>query len=388
MTEPADSDRRDEMGGAPPRPSFPTAMEPFYTTRHVNEPVTLYSGRLTLGTLGKELTGFGAIEYVWTPDSEIRFRLDLEGDPVRALVAMLQPREAQTITTQTGGYAGCFATRISKMISGIVNEPMVIGGAKEATKVYFHLLNCESGRGLPVSVGSGVMAARLVFVAGGWRIIIDPVSEIARLHEELQSVGGYAITHVGCLERIDASVFKIDEAQKAIDCVHYFLSFAHGIWVAPVLVIATDAEGRRVQETWKNAFSSSYQRHTCWCAGHSLDSLAELFPKFFSRWHDPLWNDTLRRAIWWYVASNEKAGGLDGAIILVQVALELLAWVVLVEDGHLISRSGFEKLSAADRLRLLVSRTAVSLALPPELQTLSQFAKTQRALALRPVCLY
>lgn len=98
-----------------------------------------------------------------------------------------------------------------------------------------------------------------------------------------------------------------------------------------------------------------------------------LFPGFMKRWHQPLWNDALRRSIWWYISGNLQAGGIDGGIILAQVALELLAWVMLVEDGHVVSRRGFEDLPAADKLRLLLDRMHVPLTVPGSLPSLAAF---------------
>src|SRR6266446_6313316 len=57
-----------------------------------------------------------------------------------------------------------------------------------------------------------------------------------------------------------------------------------------------------------------------------------LFPGFMRLWKDPDWNQTLRVAIHWYVESNAQAGAIEGSLVLQQLAIELLAWRVFVED--------------------------------------------------------
>jgi hypothetical protein len=68
-------------------------------------------------------------------------------------------------------------------------------------------------------------------------------------------------------------------------------------------------------------------------------------------------------------------GPLEASIILAQAGLELLAWTVLVEDGKIISQSGFNDLPASDKIRLLLSRCGIPLELPSELTALKALAK-------------
>jgi hypothetical protein len=99
-----------------------------------------------------------------------------------------------------------------------------------------------------------------------------------------------------------------------------------------------------------------------------------LFSGFLKWFRNPIWNEPLRLAIQWFVECNLKPGRvfntLWGAIVIEQVALEMLSWVRFVESEPLHSRSKFAGFRAAEKIRLLLSRFHIPLAIPDELQSL------------------
>lgn len=85
----------------------------------------------------------------------------------------------------------------------------------------------------------------------------------------------------------------------------------------------------------------------------------------------------IRSAISWYGAANCQQGGLEGSIILAQSVLELLSWVLLVEDLGLHSNSAFEKLSADARIRHLLTHCGIPLSVTPEVTSLASLASAR-----------
>ncbi|MBD0266320.1 MAG: hypothetical protein ICV78_27460 [Tolypothrix sp. Co-bin9] len=75
------------------------------------------------------------------------------------------------------------------------------------------------------------------------------------------------------------------------------------------------------------------------------------------------------------MASIAQAGDVQGSIVLMQAAFEILAWTLLVEEKGIISQQGFEKLAAADQLRLLLSQCGVPLKIPDSLTELLKASK-------------
>ena len=66
---------------------------------------------------------------------------------------------------------------------------------------------------------------------------------------------------------------------------------------------------------------------------------------------------------------------MEGATILIQTALDLLAWTLLVKDRTVLSENGFEKLSAMDKLRRLGLACEVPLDIPASMVEISKLAK-------------
>jgi hypothetical protein len=78
----------------------------------------------------------------------------------------------------------------------------------------------------------------------------------------------------------------------------------------------------------------------------------------------------MRRTLYWYFRSNDSSSGIDGGIILTQAALEFVAWSYLVEFRQALSKDGFEKLYASDRLRLILTALDIPLEIPASLEEL------------------
>lgn len=192
-------------------------------------------------------------------------------------------------------------------------------------------------------------------------------------------MGGYVITHVARAERVDGSVFTSEEGANLRDALFYFFSFCLGRWTAPASAVAFDANGDLFREEWHVRMTTSCRYVTTWWASHKADTLSALFTGFMARLHDPIWKDVLRRSIWWHISANLQSGGIDGGIILSQVALELIAWVVFVEGGRFITQRGFEELPTADKLRLLLHRMRVPQDIPGSRSNLAAFGGTKKA---------
>jgi hypothetical protein len=100
--------------------------------------------------------------------------------------------------------------------------------------------------------------------------------------------------------------------------------------------------------------------------------LAEVFPGFLSWWKD--WGASEKIALYWYLEANYNLL-TEQNIILVQVALELIAWVLIVEKDKTVSKNGFDKLPASDKLRILFSKFGILLEIPSFGTLLNDFRK-------------
>ena len=181
---------------------------------------------------------------------------------------------------------------------------------------------------------------------------------------------------MGSVSCDDGSPFSSAQLSKVVKRVWAFLSFALGRYSGVALVVGFDGSGARVFEQWGMPIASvgPWDGSTSWFDTHHAGTLSAVFPGFCSLWDNSLWGKPLRTVIYLYLGANERGTGIgvDTALILAQVALEQLAWTYCVRDRRMVSEHAFGRsgLSAADKLRLLMSALGVPAGLPPALTSL------------------
>lgn len=185
-------------------------------------------------------------------------------------------------------------------------------------------------------------------------MVLGGVDHIKDLVGQLDEAAGCGITHLGKVERDDAGPFTGQDVTELLEALPYFLSLAAGRWTAPVLPIGFDNAGSRTWEQWGPSPKSSWGFRHSWFPEHHPQCLGDAFPGFMSRWSDPHWREALRIAVHWYVDSNSQGVAVEGGLVLCQLALELLAASLFVEDRRTYSEGNFDKkFPAVDKVRLL-----------------------------------
>lgn len=88
-------------------------------------------------------------------------------------------------------------------------------------------------------------------------------------------------------------------------------------------------------------------------------------------WEDDARRAKIRHVAHHLVASNEGATTLEARVMLIQSAMEYLAWVVHVIDGSR-SKSKHEAMNAAQHLRALLAEANIDPSVPPGLPSLQR----------------
>jgi hypothetical protein len=240
----------------------------------------------------------------------------------------------------------------------------------------FLLPNLEQpiGKGVHYPDGSD-RASRLTLRGGGWIITLDGVDDYGEFEKYLEANSGFGVTQVGRIEKEDHSPFSADEALNTLDALTWYVSFAAGRWTGPFLPSGFDADGGRVWDVWDCHRSVPFRSRTSWLDRTHGEQYESPFPGFMRRWLDDTWQEIVRVAIHWYVEANAQAGSIEGSIVLTQTAFELLASAVLADHHGWLSSEGYEKLSAADRIRLLFLWAGIPTDISSELDALFKLAK-------------
>ena len=365
--------------------SLPIAISPPHFTNSPNERIDFYSGQMVLKTNGKkQILQDGILSLHWLPRPRIRFTGIPEGGFPSLTIGeqeeVLQidelAAEAVVIVTQTK-----YGPQGSEL-SGILNEPMEIGNATGSLDhIDFALTNFHSYFGQPIRPrDSNLMstwAGRLECRTDEWLLTVDQVQNWKDLEKQLKDEGGFAVSHGARLEHIDNSSFSVKEGIHILNALHFFLAFVRGYWCGPILELGFQRDNQVWQRISPWKLSPWKYVRTWFPQMKQVDAtpLGQILTRFLKLWSDDEWETPLRHYIWWYVESISIAESHESAIVMNQIALELLGWVILVEEKGIISKKGFTDLQASDKIRLLLSHSGIPREIPPYLGALHSAAK-------------
>lgn len=303
---------------------------------------------------------------------------DEAGEEPLHLTGLDHDMGVDVFTTGTGilsGRAGVRGTVLGSDVGGL-------------RRVVFHVLNFRIGlhAGMPLMSGESIWIGRREFTGAGWRATLDDRREVTSAASEMKEVGGYAFTHVGCLEREDGSDFSADDAQEALWAIQGVLSFARAAWAAPMLPVGYAATGEPVRWEWGVRHVSEWHEPLNWLDQRRAEGFAPVAGAFFERWFgDDCWQQTLWRAVGFYVGANGGGGRevsfIESRIILAQAGVELLAWVLL-DDGcnqPVGEEKRPPKVDAGERIRQLLERAGIPTDIPAGMTELAAFATTVSA---------
>jgi hypothetical protein len=340
-----------------------------YEGHQPNEPILLYEGAAEIVQESNVIEGEATVKFAWFPAPHTKFEFiyanqtDLESGQVTLnLTEMGVITEPYPLKITSNG------NRSRIEIAGFFNEPVIIGTKVKIKSLLFHLTNipfftahaCSQREDDPGwDWDLDTWFGQFVYKTDRWRIVLVTMNNAPETKELLQEQGGYAFTHVCKLERTDESLYSLDEAREVLEAFSEYLSFARGIRVAPIFLTGYDEAGKQVWEEWPTLVEADPWQNGCIWFDIDSTEVVDIFPGFMRRWENDNWRGLVQESIHWYLESNKKAGGINGSIVLEQTALEKLAWVFLVEEKRSISAHGFEKIPAADQIRLLLSQLGI-----------------------------
>lgn len=210
--------------------------------------------------------------------------------------------------------------------------------------------------------------------AEGWNIIINEVKNLKDKIDTLRSTGGYSISHILEISKTNSKSFTYINAKDLIRSLSRYFSFCRGYFTVPILSVGLDRNDKKVFERWIKEPIDSWRDNLSWFDSEHGNLLREVFPGYLKLWKDKLWSDPITHAIYWYVLSNSMTA-IEPPIILAQTALELLSWTYIVKDKKYLSKDGYKKVSASDRISLLCSYLNIPIEIDEELKDLTKLAK-------------
>jgi hypothetical protein len=124
-------------------------------------------------------------------------------------------------------------------------------------------------------------------------------------------------------------------------------------------------------------YVDQYKAVTTWPQAAGINGLNDLWQAFSDIWKNKDSRDFIILAIHWYVEANSTAAFADGSIVMTQIALELIYNWLIIESKKMLIGKDSENISAANKIRLLLSQLNIDYSIPEHFTNLQSFAKTK-----------
>jgi hypothetical protein len=347
--------------------NLPPALRPVYTTPEINQPILLYEGSLEITQNEQTIQGEGRICFEWFPRAGIRFQFN--SDHASDFFVSLDPAKLTLVDASATTDISLTNYSVGQTLSasGWIEKQLEIGSDQNLAYVLCHIVNFHDCLGSQCaafkSESSWTALQRHVLGAERWQLTLDQLETTAKHVKQLDAQGGFAITHVAKLERSDSQKFAGKDAVEFLNLCGNFFSFARGFRVPIMLLAGYDKNQAKSWKYWAPRSCQSWCPTVSWLPKHRHSALSEVFPGFFQLWRE--WSDLANIVLNEYLESNAGGRFAEHSILLAQIALEMIAWTLLVEKESVISKEGFDKLPASDKLRLLLSKLGIPREIPP-----------------------
>ncbi|MDY7005729.1 MAG: hypothetical protein SWX82_17835 [Cyanobacteriota bacterium] len=351
-----------------------------------SQPVLLYDNSAELTDGKNTIPGEALIQISWYPFPHISFKFVYYGEGIsdqmkfnldNTELKLTQINLAPRMKVRLGSFVGYGTGKRESF--GDLKEPFIQGRTDNLSSVTFQIANFfrfdisndydfkydEEGNVTRIERESWFptwFENQFIFDYDDWQIVLATLDNSDEFQDRLEAEGGYGIAHICRVKRSDGKTFDLKQGYEIINAFIYYISFVRGIWIAPLFLLGFDAEGNQVLEEWRTPTikADSWQSPGySWSREESKESVYA-FPGFMKKWQDETLQEVIQNSIQWYIESYKHTNGYNTSIILVHSALEKLAWTHLKSNNY-ISSDGFQKLTFADKLRLLMKTLDISL---------------------------
>ncbi len=263
----------------------PIAISPIYSTSKRDEPLELYRGELRLlGGDGQEhVRGTGVIRFSWEPFPRLPFEVELPLLPPIDETVLSAGITVQLVD-DPGGQGSGVLLGVDMNVDFASNDATqtLTGGLIECTagnpcatdSVIFHVANFIRHAGDPITDGQGRhWRGRFALECPPWRIDLDEIPLPQDLRTELARRGGFLITHVGRITRLDGAPVAFDELTRLRSALRWWLSLVRGQRTEPILMVGVH-DGAHVWEIWHRPIVARWIGQHTWLPIHPTHSPA------------------------------------------------------------------------------------------------------------------
>lgn len=351
-----------------------------------NEIIYIYKGEFKLESLNISTIVKGEIFFKWFPHPGVQFNAEVLNHLESNLLLFESDKIKLLINNEVLGECYVKSQNISNkhIIKGGFYNKLLFGDKTLTSKEFkFSVLNFEEflGNNIEYIEKDRVTysRSRILIKNDEFTIFIDKIPDFKSKLDLLKENGGYQILYNGKII-VHKKSYNFKQAHEILNIIGHFLSFISGKKNAPTFLTAihddvilyTDFTGYanhmyEYRASWSNELSTSY--------------INDLFLNFHDIWKSNADNKSfLVYIIHWYTEINCNSGYSEGSLIMAQTALELLYNWLIVENKRLIIGKDSENISAANKMRLLISHLSINYDVPEKFTNLEKFKNDNKCI--------
>jgi hypothetical protein len=359
---------------------LPEILKPNIEMNFPNEELCLYEGNFVINWKDKKFNSKGKVVFKWFPRLSIYFKGIFEKDFDYSII---QPFEKDLIVEINSEIPNFYAKggiyRIRKdeefnivCILGLPNDY----GQKEIDVdfVRFEIANLRSFCGSWVRNDKKALINRLVFENAESKIIIDKHENFIELNSKVEETGGFQLLYTGKLELKSKRKISFEKSSSILNRFSYFLQFINGRRCFPLFRIGFNGN----KEIWKSItpfYNDPYKYVYSWASDDNNNGLEDIWKNFSELWKNEVDRECIKTILHWYTEANSNSAFLEGSIVLIQNALELLFHWLISEKMNFINSNEADNLSASAKISFLLSFYQIQPSLPNEFESLPKYAK-------------
>lgn len=361
---------------------IPNLVESSILMTEANSPLKIYEGEFSLRNEQGEITIDGCIYFNWGSSSGPRFKGEISKGSSEYRFSSFGNFEVVIDGLVFGwGFITKSILGVIVSVTGVISGEAVFGDKSIAVeKIIFSVPNFRDFDGMLVKKINGDKLStsrnRLVFENETYEFFIDKCMDYKSKKDSLAEKGGYIILYNGELKSKKGSL-KREDTQELFYCLSTFMSFLNGKRTSAIFHQGI-FENEVIWCDYTEYFVDIHKEVRSWPQSHSITGLNDIWINFSTLWKKPEDRNFLISAIHWYVEANGHSGFSEGSIIMAQTALELLYNWWVIERKQLILGKDSENISAANKIRLLLSQLNISLTVPESFIKLREFVDSNK----------
>jgi hypothetical protein len=357
---------------------YPLIMNPQIEMIYPNQKLKIHQGIFTINWKTYSFELEGEIIFKWLPVLSVF--LQLKGFDTN-LVKPFETELLVKIKCSSGlDFEGKgIISRIEKYeeynLIVFISPPIEFGDSKSRyDHIRFEIANLRELYGTPVMSENIGYKNRIILRDQNSKITIDKHPIYNSLNHDLKESNGYQLLYTGKLQLNNRKKITYDEAKNTLDSFSYFLSFVNGIKTFPLFRQGILKE----QIVWKSATPYLNDQTTfvlSWVTDGKNNGLSNLWKNFNNMWQNPTDQECIINVLHWYVIANIGNTFLEGSIVLLQNALELLFYWLIVEKFQFVTVSDADNTSASSKIGFLLSHYDILPNVPDEFDHLIKYCK-------------